>query len=167
MTIANNIPQLDQNQFNHQQSHANNAREFGRPDLSKLEVPKEERTPVARTDENPFEERGLENGAWQAFVNASYGASDIAEESIRMALFEDGSNSNLTAISLLDWADKAKALRENISVPQSTTTDISDFQKQAIADQIKNLAQEQIHILDTFSFLIENGTDSLGLDIVA
>jgi hypothetical protein len=166
MTIGTESLNINQHQYNHQtDNHA--SREFGRPELGKLEAPREDRTPTVRTDENPYENQGLDNIVWQSFVNASSGASEIAEESIRIALFESGGNSNLTAVSLLDWADKAKALRDNIIVPQSTATEISEFQKYAIADQIRNLAHDQIQMLDTFDYLVHQGTAPLGLDVSA
>jgi len=102
---------------------------------------------------NPYEH--VSDEVWSAFYAASKGYSQLSTQSTQSLLFEDAQSVDYsTAMSLLDWSDRAGLLKSNIVIPQSSSTDISMAEKQAIADQIRRVVREQNAILENFQMLL-------------
>ncbi|MDQ1341360.1 MAG: hypothetical protein QG567_2518 [Campylobacterota bacterium] len=117
---------------------------------------------------NPYSTDKVSDEAWNTFIKATKSYPQIAVDSTQKLLFENSefSNSNTSAISLLDWANRADVIKENIALPQSTSVDISESKKRVIADQMKMLISSQNQILDNFSYFAKNG-GSVSLNLVA
>lgn len=117
---------------------------------------------------NPYSIDQVSDEAWQTYVKATKGFEPAAVQATQKLLFEEEEfvNTMRDALSLLDWSKRAEALKDNIILPQSSSTDIPETQKRMIADQMKLMINAQTRILDNFSFLAQNG-GPITLNLVA
>lgn len=117
---------------------------------------------------NPYNIDQVSDEAWGTFVKATKGYPQIAVESTQKLLFENSefSNSITNAMTLLDWSKRADVIKENIALPLSTSSEISESQKKIIADQLKMLIDAQQQILGNFGYLAKNGGFQ-SIDLVA
>jgi len=117
---------------------------------------------------NPYNMDQVSDEAWITFVKASKGFDETAVRQTQQLLFENKEyvNTMTDAFSLLDWSKRSDVIRENIILPESSSSNIPDTKKRMIADQMKMMVSSQVQILGNFSFLAQNG-GQLSLNLVA
>ncbi len=119
--------------------------------------------------ENPYDTAVVDDMVWEVFTKASEGFDTAAVDAVQYRLFEERPKEGYTlssAMSLMEWSERAEALKNNILLPQSSATDIPETQKRMIAEQMSTMLRSQTAILDRFSYFAQNG-GAISLDLVA
>jgi len=116
-------------------------------------------------DKNPYKDF-VDDKTWRVFLEASNGFDERAVDDVKKVLFENKNFSHSTAMSLLDWATRADVVSNNISIPEINSTDITEFKKSIIANQLQQIVQAKKTILENFSLMAKEGATT-PLDMVA
>ena len=123
------------NNYNHKQQN-----EYLQQNVN--QILKEASKPINNLDikqkQNPYKDF-LNNRAWQVFLESSNGFDERAVDDVKKILFENKNFSNTTAMSLLDWATRAAVISDNIFVPQVNSSNITNFEKSIIANQLQQI----------------------------
>ena len=115
---------------------------------------------------NPYQ-GSISDKTYNAFLKASEGFDERAVDGVKKALFESNSHGfQTTALSMLDWSSKAEAIADDIVLPNSNSTKISEFEKELIADQIRIILKAKKQILQNFSLIAKSKNDT-SLNMVA